>query len=164
MERTTTIIRFSANWPTKLVISLACLLGCFFHIGFYEGCPWWCRLDYSFCHANWFHLGVNLLVLWSIRNRIAVVESLAVAIVASFLPMYVSETTMGLSGFLFAAFGWMWGKTGMWKEAFRRVLPVIGCTMVMPRVNGLLHLYCFALGFFISFCIYKMAKATAHHE
>lgn len=161
MERTTTTTRFSANWPTKLAISLLCIGGCFLHVGFYEGCPWWYRIGYSFCHANVFHLGVNLLVLWSIRNRIAAAESLTVAAIGSLLPMYVGEPTMGLSGFLFAAFGWMWGKTGMWKEAFKRALPVIGCTMIVPNVNGLLHLYCFTLGCFISFCYHIVTKATA---
>lgn len=135
----------------KLAITSACLAGYFLHVGFYADCPWWNHLAYSFCHANLFHLAINMLVLWNVRNRISVVESLAVAVVASFLPMYVDGSTMGLSGFLFAAFGIIWGKTGRWKDAFVKAMPFIVCTMIVPNVNGLLHLWCFWLGYLVGF-------------
>lgn len=77
--------------------------------------------------------------------------ALAVAVGASFLPMYVDGETMGLSGFLFGAFGIMWGRTGMWKDAFVKAMPFIVCTMIVPNVNGLLHLYAFWLGYFAAF-------------
>lgn len=136
---------------TKIALSVACIAGYFLHTGFYDGCPWWNHLVYSFCHANVFHLGVNLIVLWSIRNRMSVWLALAVAVGASFLPMYVDGETMGLSGFLFGAFGIMWGRTGMWKDAFVKAMPFIVCTMIVPNVNGLLHLYAFWLGYFAAF-------------
>lgn len=141
----------SRNWQVKLILSLACLAGYFQHMGFYEGCPWWNHFAYSFCHANLWHLAVNLMVLWSIRNRIPIAEAFGVAVAASFLPMYVSESTMGLSGFLFGCFGCMWGKTGRWKDAFVKAMPFIVCTMIMPNVNGLLHLYAFWLGYIVAF-------------
>ena len=135
----------------KLAITSACLAGYFLHVGFYVGSPWWNHLAYSFCHANLWHLAINMMVLWSIRNRISVFESLAVAVAASFLPMYVDGSTMGLSGFLFSAFGIMWGKTGRLKDAFVKAMPFIVCTMIMPNVNGLLHLWCFWLGYSVGF-------------
>lgn len=81
------------------------------------------------------------------------VTSLAVAYVASLLPMYVSQSTMGLSGFLFASFGLMWGRRGRWKEALKKAMPFIICTMAVPNVNGLLHLYCFVLGYIVAYCV-----------
>ena len=79
------------------------------------------------------------------------IESLIIAALASFLPMYMNEPTMGLSGFLFSAFGLMWGETGRWKEALKAALPFILFTMILSNVNGLLHLYTFLIGFFIGY-------------
>ena len=134
-----------------MVLILACIGGYFLHTGFYDGCPWWNHLVYSFCHANVFHLCINMMVLWSIRNKIPLAEAFGVAVVASFLPMYVDGETMGLSGFLFGAFGIMWGRTGKWKDAFVKAMPFIVCTMIVPNVNGLLHLWCFWLGYIVEF-------------
>ncbi len=101
------------------------------------------------------------MVLWKIKNKIPIVKSLIVAIAVSWLPMYVNSPTMGLSGFLFAAFGIMWGRTGRWMEAFRKVMPFVLLTMVIPETNGLLHFYAFFMGFLMQLLI---TKATAHHE
>lgn len=83
-----------------------------------------------------------------------------IAIVSSFLPMYVSEPTMGLSGYIFAELGLMWGNAGYWRGAIQKVLPVILVTMLIPNINGLLHLY----AFFIGLVFLYITKATAHHE
>ena len=133
------------------MLSIICLVLCTWHVGFYPGCPWQNHILYSFFHVNGFHLAVNLLVLWQIKNNMKPVTSLAVASVASLLPMYVSQPTMGLSGFLFASYGLMWGRTGLWKEALKKAMPFIICTMAVPNVNGLLHFWCFWLGYSIGF-------------
>lgn len=91
------------------------------------------------------------MVLWSIKNKIDVTLSFVTAVAASFLPMFVTEPTMGLSGFLFAAFGVMWGKTGRWREAVKKAMPFILFTMAVPNINGLLHFWCFWLGYSIGF-------------
>lgn len=161
MEKTTIIKKFGErNFIVKLTLTVVCVSCCFWHVGFYKGCPIENHFLYSFFHANVFHLIINLMVLWNIRNRISVVPSLLIAVAASFLPMYVQEPTMGLSGFLFAAFGIMWGKTGRWKEAARKVSPFILFTMLLDNVNGLLHLWCFIIGFLV---VYLM-KAVARNE
>lgn len=153
--------RKPSSFLAKLVFSILCLVCVPWHIGFYEGCPWQNHLIYSFFHANIFHLAINLIVLWSIRNKLQPLQALAIAIFASYLPMYVSEPTMGLSGFLFASFGLMWGKTGRWLDAIKKAMPFIGCTMLLPNVNGLLHLYAFCIGFVVQYII---KKATARNE
>ncbi len=101
------------------------------------------------------------MVLWNIKNKLRPLQAFAIAVLVSFLPMYVHEPTMGLSGFLFASFGLMWGRTGRYKDAFVKVMPFVVCTMLIPDVNGLLHFYAFVLGFIVQYII---TKATAHHE
>ena len=139
------------NFLIKLILSLVCLFLCTQHVGFYHGCPIENHFAYSFFHVNLFHLLINLMVLWSIKNKIDVTLSFVAAVAASFLPMFVTEPTMGLSGFLFSALGIMWGKTGMWKEAAKKAMPFILLTMLLNDVNGTLHLYCFWLGYSIGF-------------
>ena len=97
------------------------------------------HIIYSFFHVNVFHLAVNLLVLWQIKNRLTPVKAFMVAVAASMLPMYVREPTMGLSGFLFAQFGILWGRTGRWKEAAKKAMPFILFTMLLNNVNILLN-------------------------
>ena len=47
--------------------------------------------------------------------------------------------------------GIMWGKTGRWKEAAKKAMPFILFTMLLNDVNGLLHFWCFWLGYSIGF-------------
>lgn len=135
------------NLPLKITLSVVCLLCSFWHVGFCPGSPLVCHLVYSFFHANIFHLAINLMVLWSIKNRISVLPAFVIAVLASFLPTWVNEPTMGLSGFLFAVFGIMWGGVGRLKDAAKTVMPFILLTMFFPNINALLHLYCFWLGY-----------------
>lgn len=67
------------------------------------------------------------------------------------------KPTVGMSGMLFAMFGIMWGKTGRWKEYLKAGMPVILIMMLIPNVNGLLHLYCYILGFVFSFLRFKVS-------
>ena len=139
------------NFLIKLILSLVCLVPWTQQVWFYHGCPIEHHFVYSFFHLNLFHLLINLMVLWSIKNRIDVTLSFVAAVASSFLPMFVTEPTMGLSGFLFSAFGIMWGKTGRWKEAAKKAMPFILFTMLLNDVNGLLHFWCFWLGYSIGF-------------
>lgn len=78
------------------------------------------------------------------------IKAFLISFVASYLPMYVSEPTVGLSGFLFAVFGLMWGKTNRLYDATKTAAPIIIVSMLLPHVNGLLHLYAFALGYLMN--------------
>lgn len=156
MERTivsTTLAVGVKNRTSKAILTILCLLGLFWRVGFYSDCPLWNHIAYSFSHANIFHLAVNLIVLWSIKNKMQTIPALIIAIVASYLPMYVSSPTVGLSGFLFAVFGLMWGKTGRLLDAVKKVMPFIIITMLIPNMNGLLHLYTFGIGFMTGFLV-----------
>ena len=158
MEYNTIIRKCSANLPDKFMLTALCVMLYFWHVGFTADSPWQTHVMFHFCHANVFHLAINLMVLWQIQNRIPVVEALLVSFLASYLPMYVTAPTMGLSGFLFAAFGIMWGRVGRPLEASRAALPFIIITMLFPDVNGLLHLYAFILGYVFSYVLHICFK------
>ncbi len=163
MEKTTKKwMSAKGNLPIKITLSIACVACSFEHIGFYYDCPFINHIAYSVFHVNVFHLLINLMVLWNIRNRIDVLFSFLIAVAASFLPMFVEDPTMGLSGFLFSAFGIMWGHTGRLNEAAKKVMPFIIFTMLLPNINGLLHLYCFWIGFCVGFLSARI-RATVHH-
>lgn len=72
----------------------------------------------------------------------------------------VDGNTVGLSGFLFASFGLMWGKTGMVALSVKTVLPFIVLTIILPQTNGMLHLYCFVLGFLLEY-LYTRIKTRS---
>lgn len=140
------------NLVVKSVLTALCMIGYHGHLGFYEGCSWINHIAYVFCHVNVFHAIVNLFILWEIKNKIPIFGAFLVSISASFLPMYNTVIpTMGLSGFLFASFGILWGRTGRWKDAFVKAMPFIVLTMIIPRTNGLLHLWCFWIGYILGF-------------
>lgn len=162
MEKTIILQKFTRNMLDKLMLTGLCVMFYFWHVGFSAESPWQQHVLFNFCHVNIFHLIINLCVLWQIQNRIPVVEGLLTSFIASYLPMYVTEPTMGLSGFLFASFGIMWGKTNRPLDAMKAALPFILFTMIFNNVNGLLHLYTFILGY-VSSCVFNKSKATAHH-
>lgn len=146
------------NVLDKSLLTLFCLLFYAWHIGFSADVSWQHHVLFNFCHANIFHLIINLMVLWQVQNRIPVVEALLVSFLASYLPMYVSAPTMGLSGFLFAAFGIMWGKTGRALDAMKAGLPFIFITMLLPNINGLLHLYAYVLGYLLEYMCHAVNR------
>lgn len=143
------------NDKIKVILTVICLFSYQYHIGFYEECPILNRLAYSFCHANIWHLAINIFVLWSIQGKLYVIAPLAIAIYASTLPMCVTEPTMGLSGFLFAWFGIAWGRAKKPWQGMKAILPYILITMLISNVNGLLHLYTFLLGLVFSYIYFK---------
>lgn len=147
--------RYTQNVRVKAAITAITLAFTFFRLYIGADATLNCggillHLLYPFLHANIFHLAVNLIVLWSIRNKMEWIKASLISFVASYLPMYVSEPTVGLSGFLFAVFGLMWGKANRLYDATKTAAPIIIVSMLLPHVNGLLHLYAFALGYLMN--------------
>lgn len=85
----------------------------------------------------------------------SVIPAYLIAVAASFLPMYVDCPTAGMSGLLFAMFGIMWGRIDRLGGALKAGLPTIIITMLVPGINGLLHLYCYLLGIAYGYVRYK---------
>lgn len=142
----------SAGLKTKLLLTAVslCLSFVYRSGGFVAGdvsvLP---HFTYSFEHANVWHLLANLLVLWSVRQRMNVAAGYAIAVAASWLPMWTDRGTVGMSGLLFAVFGIMWGERGDWCGFLKAGMPVILVMMAIPGINGLLHLYCYVAGFVV---------------
>lgn len=107
------------------------------------------HFTYSFEHANVWHMLANLLVLWSVRRRMNAAAGYAIAVAASWLPMWTDRPTVGMSGLLFAVFGVMWGERGDFLGFIKAGMPVILVMMAIPGINGLLHLYCYGIGFVV---------------
>ena len=147
--------KIRANIKDKIIILTICLLLYPFSavIGFSDNGSWYGHFVYMFGHANIFHFIINVSVLFSLQNKIRIYPSYFISVLASFLPMYVQEPTVGLSAFLFSSMGQMWGRTGLWKEALKKAMPFIICTMAVPNINGLLHFWCFVLGYIVAYCI-----------
>lgn len=104
---------------------------------------------YMFVHVNVWHFLCNMIVLWSVRGRMEICSAVLVAIIASYIPTWYDKPTLGLSGFLFAVFGIMWGRIGCFKDCMKKGAPAIGLLMLLPGVNGLIHLYCYVIGYVI---------------
>lgn len=156
--------KIRANIKDKIIILTICLLLYPFSavIGFSDNGSWYGHFVYMFGHANIFHFIINVSVLFSLQNKIRIYPSYFISVLASFLPMYVQEPTVGLSAFLFSSMGQMWGRTGRWKDAIRKAGPFILFTMLLNNVNGCLHLYCFVIGYLMEwFIIYIERKRSA---
>lgn len=118
------------------------------------GCPWWHRLCYQFVHAGLIHAVLNCWVLisavfmyptsmWMLLSSYLISASVP----ASLCP----EPTVGLSGMVFALMGrysfivarkWYYQK---WMLVF------LAIGIMIPNVNGWLHLYCYGMGTALSF-------------
>lgn len=118
---------------------------------------------YMVSHANVWHLGGNLFVLWLWRGRLCLLPSLVIAFVCSFLPavgFWKMGMTVGFSGVLFAMAGIRWGDYCR-RAVFRhvamaefviRVVPLALVGAVIPHVNWCLHAYCLVSGFALGRC------------
>lgn len=138
------------NWRSKALLTVCCLV-CQAVVGISASVqePLLAHFLYMFVHVNVWHLICNMLVLWSVRGRMEVSSAMFIAVVASYLPTWYDKPTLGMSGLLFALFGIMWGRTGRFKECMKKGLPVIGLMLLLPGVNGLIHLYCYLIGYIV---------------
>lgn len=121
---------------------------------------------YMLSHANVWHLTGNLFVLWLMKGRLRLPDSMVIAVLASFVPVLgtvwdgfvPSGVTMGFSGVLFTMFGIRWGlfvgrvhSADSRKAAVSRfvyqVLPFALVGVLIPHINWCLHLYCLLEGF-----------------
>lgn len=107
----------------------------------------WPHILYPFFHANIFHLLGNLLALWMMKCKPYLLISLAIAILCSFIPSFVTEPTMGFSGVLFAMVGISWGLIGRFKDMCKKCGPILLITLLVPHMNAYIHAYCLLFGY-----------------
>ncbi len=106
---------------------------------------------YPLSHANIWHLAANIVCLWMIPCGLHLLSAYLVAVLCSFLPCFLVESTCGFSGVLFAIVGMSWGmvrrfKDMLWKNKWWLVIPIF-----IPHVNALLHIWCLFGGFLVGY-------------
>ena len=106
---------------------------------------------YPLSHANIWHLAANIVCLWMIPCGLHLLSAYLVAVLRSFLPSFLVESTCGFSGVLFAIVGMSWGrvrrfKDMLWKNKWWLVIPIF-----IPHVNALLHIWCLFGGFLVGY-------------
>lgn len=139
------------SWRSKALLTAVCLV-CQAVAGISasdHSSPLLTHFIYMFEHVNVWHFLCNMIVLWSVNGRMETWKAILIAVVASYIPTWYDKPTLGLSGFLFALFGIMWGRVGRFKDCMKKGLPVIALTIAMPGVNGLIHLYCYVIGYIV---------------
>ena len=144
----------------KLVVSVVLVVSfCFGYKVGYSSCgtaaytTFWGHLVYSFCHVNVWHLLANIVCLWMLRCRLELLCAWLIAVACSFLPCFVGEPTMGFSGMLFAIVGMSWGRVRRFREMLKKNILFLFIPLLIPHVNGLLHVYCMIGGYlFYRYC------------
>lgn len=116
-----------------------------------EGAPWQRILSYSFFHANWWHLAVNALAIWTIYSRpckpwrdliIPYIIALAVFPLAA-------KPLIGFSNILYAALGLRTPSLSSkwWRQpAVITFLVVTVALVFVPQFSAVTHIAAFVIG------------------
>lgn len=120
------------------------------------GCPTWLHRDvwyvafaHHFFHVNPFHLAVNCLSLWTLRNRVTALQCVAAYIIATASWFFAVTDVAGASNFIFALIGLRTPslKSMWWRQSAVLVFLVTMVLMaVFPQVSALTHIVSFVLG------------------
>lgn len=118
-----------------------------------DGAPYLIRaLSYSFFHANWWHLAVNAVAVWSIfvPSRKCSVGMLVAAFAIAVLVYPLSfRPVIGLSNVLYAVLGLRTPplSSPWWKQPTVTVFVIVTLLLVfIPRFSATTHVAAFLLG------------------
>lgn len=119
------------------------------------GCPAWLHRDvwyvafaHHFFHVNVFHLAVNCLSLWTLRNKVTLPQCVAAFLIAT-ASWFFSADAVGASNFIFALIGLRTPsfRSVWWRQASVLVFLVTTVLMAaLPQVSTLTHIISFAFG------------------
>lgn len=119
------------------------------------GCPTWLHRDvwyvafaHHFFHVNVFHLAVNCLSLWTLRNKVTLPQCVAAFLIAT-ASWFFSADAVGTSNFIFALIGLRTPsfRSVWWRQASVLVFLVTTVLMAaLPQVSALTHIISFAFG------------------
>lgn len=122
-------------------------------IGYTHGSTWQ-HLVYPFFHANIFHLLANLYALSFLNiNLLRIMTAFFLSVSTSFLAV-CQLPTMGFSAVIFVLLGMqtnIFRSKFSFDKCFFLAYMIIG--LVLPNINGLLHLLCFMEGAVIQFAV-----------
>ena len=138
-----------------LLILILVLLQAVFGIpGFMADGPYWERaLLYSFFHANWWHISVNCLAIWTIYNPKRTFNpwmDLVVPFLIAILVYPLSfRPVIGFSNVLYATLGLRTPslKSKWWRQPSVIIFLVVTVALVfVPRFSATTHIAAFILG------------------
>ena len=119
---------------------------------FYYGSisPWICAVAYSFFHANWFHLSVNCIAVWTIYKRCNPCRDLFVSflIAMAVYPLGL-RPVIGFSNILYATLGLRTPslRSSWWRQpAVITFLVVTVLMLFIPQFSAVTHIAAFILG------------------
>ena len=156
------LLREKAKIKTSVYVSLI-LLACFLlpiapqRMGVSVSSPWWTHLSFLFFHAGFIHFLANAYAFyyfystWLFR-RCTLPISIFIAILSSFLAVSTAPT-VGFSGVVFALIG-INGAYYTSRSYFISSGIILAIGLLLPFINGLMHLLCFILGFIAAY-LYK---------
>lgn len=121
-------------------------------LGLYAGCPWWHRISYQFAHANIIHLAMNAYCLWLCvtRFRLSLLTIGVCFLVACTAPSFSAVPTIGVSGLVYALFGYI-NNLVLRKWYFAMWIALYIAVTAFFATNALLHLYCYIGGLTIGY-------------
>lgn len=124
------------------------------HTALMPSCPWTHRLMYQFFHAGLLHAVLNGWVLISAVFMYPTSHwmLLTAYVISATVPEALCPLpTLGMSGLVFALLG-EYSFTVARKWYYQRwMLGFILFGILVPNINGWLHLYCYGLGVSVSF-------------
>lgn len=136
-----------------LLLALVALHAAFGIPDFMSAGPYWQRaLLYSFFHANWWHLAVNAIAVWSIYapRRCKPCRDLLFAFIIAIVVYPLSlRPVIGFSNVLYAALGLRTPplSSSWWKRPEVWVFLAVTLAMVfIPRLSATTHIAAFLLG------------------
>lgn len=110
-------------------------------------------LSYSFFHANWWHLAVNSIALFTIYKKISPKDLILSYLIAILVYPLSFRPVIGFSNILYAQLGMRTPKLSSpwWKQASVIVfLFVTLCLVFIPRFSATTHIFSFLLGMGVS--------------
>lgn len=117
-------------------------------LGLYDGCSLCSRLAYPFLHANIFHALCNLFVLHQCLRtpHISWWSLLAGYLIAVSYPFPSDIPILGLSGIVYACFGFIAPYAGNKRRFHLIVGLMLLLSLIIPNMAFGIHAYCYAMG------------------
>lgn len=142
-------------WATVALVTVLLYLFGVKPLPLSTGDPIWNRLTYHFFHGSIFHLLANLLAVYAISKRGLSYSSIVIAFIIACLAPATGTQVVGLSGFLFALVGVIYGfylpapKAVTW--VFIIYVINIVCATAIPQMAVEVHISTFTSGIFVGF-------------
>ncbi len=126
-------------------------------VGLSDDSPMINRLYYSFFHASFIHLVLNLWCLTSIvfLHGVSQIHYMLALVIAMMVPECVLTNipTVGLSVFLYGLLGIITFEMQRKVLFILCMLAYVAVGFLIPHVNALIHLYAYGAGVIVSFLI-----------